>query len=164
MNSVAEILAAILGTLVLTLGGVGLGWAIRRKGAEKERQIKVLIELSASASMLAGSLDRYLKAIEGAEAPLKDIPKIMAGWVKLSGEGVTQINALRGEVKTLRESIFRKDEVRAVENPTEEQAGLAWEIQRQMQMNPQLSYMDATARALEEMSKSVVGANQFSLE
>ncbi len=109
------------------------------------------------------SIDKYSEAMTAAMGSIKDLPKLTEGLGKLCAAQVTEIGALRREIRSLREAIFKKDDVRGFEMPPDERKDFSWRAQELMQGTPGLTMEAALARILEDESKMVVGASAFEL-
>ena len=116
---------------------------------------KCLPEIERSSARIASSIDKYLIV----EDTLKGVPAIMEGQMKMCVAQVAAIAELRKTVKGLQEAIFKRDDIRSLETPSDGEKNIAWEAKRIQSENPGMDISTAMMKAIEEEAKELSGAS-----
>lgn len=112
-----------------------------------------------------------LQAISGIEKYFsgdqsKTIQALLEGQMRMSAAQIAAITELRKAVKGIQDAIFRRDEIKHFETPTEDDKNFAWEAKKIQEANPELDYATALMRAVERETKDLngpAGARNFEL-
>lgn len=154
MTGLEIALLAVMGTLCLAGAGVGVFFYVRWRMRATNELVKVLGQYNKSIELYLASFEK------GAEA-MNTIPALMAGMVKLAQAEVKEIHAFRGEVKNLKDMIFRKDSNR-VEVPSDEQKDFVFRA-HELATEKQIGFDQALKMVIEEDARGLIEGEQFSL-
>jgi hypothetical protein len=147
MNSVSIALMSVLGTILIGVTVAGSAYVLQKRSKAQAAFIEALTRHTES-------LDKYSTATSLAADPLKNVPKLVEALV-------VQTNIMRTEIKALREMLFKKNEMRAYEVPSDEEKDYAWRIKELVSSG--MSHEDALKAVIND-SLSTVNPGVFSLD
>lgn len=163
MNALTIALLSVLGTILLGALAAGAVWAYRRSRIEATEGRRLTGELAQALAVHSKSIEQYSTLLGEASAALKDLPRLVEGFGKMSAAQVVELNILRKEIKTLRESIFRRDDVRTVDVPDDMEKDFTWRAQQIVSEVPGLSMAEAIERVVSEEARKITSPGGFDL-
>jgi len=151
MNVLTVVLSTIAGMIILVAFGLLL-W-------------KLWSGVSSSLSALprlTSSIDKYIQM----EDNVKTIPSLLEGQAKMCAAQIAAIGELRKTVNDFKQAVFKRDDIRSLETPSDSEKNLAWEAKKIQSENPGMDTMTAMMKAIEAEVKDLngaAGAGEFSL-
>jgi hypothetical protein len=161
LNGLEIALSAVVATLLLGGVAVGAGFYFRWRAYQQKIMNDALLQLTAVLTKHNGSLELYLASIEKAKGAMETVPALLSGMLKISQAQVKEIGAFRGEVKNLRDMIFKKDGNR-VEMPSDAEKDFVFRAS-ELATEKGISFEQALKFVIEEDARGLVGETEFTL-
>ena len=163
MGSMDGILVGVFVTLIMiSIGYLAITFH-RTRRIERQKQREMMEAAITAAKSLSESMDSYISAVKSATDPLSTVPNLVQGLVKISAAQVVEINKLRDTVKEFKGILFKKEDVRGFEAPSEAEKDLWWNVKEEMTKDPSMSKEDALARVLDKLGGAGSREEEFSL-
>lgn len=139
VESKMVIITAVLATFATCGLVVLMVWLTLRANKRREEQNKYHVALLETA-----------KAMIEAGAAYKNVPGLIEGMLKIAKAQTIEIVKLRTSIERMTNVVTRpEDRVKALEQPTEEEASQAWDIAQLLAENPGMS-ADVAAQKIKD--------------
>lgn len=139
-----QVLIAVLSTLLVCVGGALVFWLIKRSG-ERYREYVSAIQ----------TLRHTAEGMTAAASTFAEIPKMQEGMLRIAKAQTVEIAKLRMSVDQFSKVVTRpEDKVKALEQPSEEEAAMSWDIAQLLAANPEMSAEVAAQRVKDQWEVS----------
>lgn len=155
MNTLSIVISSVAGTFLVVI----LVMLASKAWGSVSTAIGVLPKI-------ASGIDKYASNIDKSEDHFMAIQVLLEGQAKMCAAQVAAINELRKTVKDFKEAVFKRDDIRSLDTPGDNEKNLAWDAKRIQAENPGMDYGTAMMKAIENELKDLNGAagvGEFSL-